>query len=176
MTIPFPYDAVAGGAVDPAEAEAHNLLSNLKWVARLIDEMEAEPGLNRKRRAQLVLHAQKFRQWYEALEARGVEARDVIEGVLAAGKVRWGAQAAMVQDLAQLYDDCGEIVTWMDANMPGWRTEPISQNVPAFDQSGNVVGYSDSAVEDVKPPALATRLITLRSRFGARPQVARVRA
>ena len=165
--IPFPYDGISGAVNDPAEAEAANLHAQLKWIARLADEMDADTELDLKRVMQIVTHARKFRVWFEALQARGVAARDVIEGALAAKKLRWDTRAEMLQDLTQLYDDCGTLADWIEANAAEYKAGFARTKVLAMSADGTPV-VTDEPIKAVKPAAFGTRVAALRARFGAR--------
>lgn len=167
MAIQFPYQAVAGAAVDPAESEAANLYANLCWVARLADEMDADTELDLKRVMQLVLHCRKFRVWYEALQTRGVAARPVIEGVLAAKKITWPTRAEMLADLSALYADCGTLADWIEANAAGYKAGYAKTMVVGNEIDGTPI-ISDVAEKAAKPVAFGTRISALRARFGAK--------
>jgi len=170
MTAPFPYDGIAGAATDPAEGEAANLHRQYCWIARLADEMNAEVELDLKRTMQLVFHCRTFRQWYDALQARigqghtQAQIGDILQGLFALKKCIWATRAAMLQDLQGIYDDAGTVSAWIEANAAQYK-QGFSTNVVVNDQGD----MSDTPIKTTKTTAIATRISTIRARFGARP-------
>lgn len=160
MALPFPPEITAGH--NPAEGEAAGLYGNYAWIARLADEMAAEELLDLKRVQQLVLHARKFRGAYSALSARGAGALDAIEGLFLLKGCRWARRQDMVADLAQLFDDCGAIADWIEANEARYKAG-FSTNVVREDGA-----VTDEPVKVEKPAGVATRLVVLRGRFSAK--------
>jgi len=168
MTAPFPPEAVAGTAVDPAESEASNLFAQYAWLARLSDEMTADPDLNLKRVMQLVLHARKFRQWHQALQARGAGVADRIAAVFALKKCEWPTKAAMSAELATINTDANSLADWIELNAPGYKQGFATVKVAAMDAEGAPV-LTDEAMTTAKPAAAAVQLTALRALFGPTP-------
>jgi len=164
MPAPFPPEGVAGAAVDPAESEALNLYRNYAWLARLADEMDAAADLDLKRVMQIVGHARQYRRWYDALAARGVAARDQVEGTFAVKKCTWLSRAAMVADLATIYSAAGTLSDWIETNEAGYKTG-YSTNI-VLDAAGNL---SDTPIVAAKSLDMATQLATFRVLFGPKP-------
>ena len=152
MPAPYPYEAVAGRAVDPAEAEAINLYRQYGWLARLSEEMNAAANLDLKKTMQIVRHARQYRRWYDALQLRGATARDQIEGFLLVKKCRWATRVEMAADLLAIYDGALTLADGLDANVPeyktGWSTNIINPE-------GN---QTDMPIMTTKSPAVGTLL------------------
>lgn len=168
MTAPFPYEAVAGAVVDPAENEALNLYRQYAWVARLLDEMNAEAELDLKRTMQLVFHCRKFRECLDTLQAHvtagtHTPARigDVIRGVFGAKKCAWATLAGMNADLAAIYNAAGAAADWIEANAGGYkRGYSVNREI-----SPGVM--TDDPIKIVKPAGVATRVADFRNLFAA---------
>lgn len=159
MPAPAPYDGVAGAVNDPTESEALNLYRQYVWLYRWSDEMNTDADLDLKKLAQFAFHCRQYRRWFDALTARGVAARPVIEGLFAMKKATWATRAAMLQDLQALYDGAGTIYDWIKAN----ATEARRYTVATFDENFDV--QSDEPIKVAKPAALATRVGAFRALF-----------
>ena len=160
MPAPFPYNAIAGVANDPAESEAENLVTQYSWVARWSDEMDKDTDLDYKKLAQFAFHCRKFRVWYDALQVRGAaNIGDAIEGTFLRRKMKWGNRAAMNSDLTAIYDAAGVIYAWIVANMQEARSYTTAQ----FD--ANFENQTDVPVKIAKPVAVATRVSQFRALF-----------
>ena len=166
MSAPFPYNAVAGVANDPAESEAENLLAQYSWLARWSDEMNKDVDLDYKKLAQFAFHCYKFRVWYDALQARitagthtPAQIGDCLEGVFRKRKMGWGNRAAMNSDLQDIYAAAGVVYDWIKTNMQEARNFTTAQ----FD--ANFINQTDVPVKVVKPAALATRIAQFRGLF-----------
>jgi hypothetical protein len=159
MPAPAPYDGVSGAVQDPAESEALNLYRQYAWLYRWSNEMNTDADLDLKKLAQFAFHCRKYRMWYDALVARGVPARAVIEGAFAFKKATWPTRAAMLQDLQAIYDGAGTIYDWIKVN----ATEARRYTTVTFDANFEV--QSDEPIKVAKPPALATRVGAFRALF-----------
>ena len=159
MPAPFPYNALAGVANDPAESEAENLVGQYSWLARWSDEMNKDVDLDYKKLAQFAFHCRKFRFWYDALQARGNAALDPIQGAFLKRKMSWGNRAAMSSDLQGIYTAAGTIYDWIVANMQEARNYTTAR----FD--ANFENQTDIPVKVVKPAAVATRVQQFRGLF-----------
>jgi len=164
MPAPFPPEAIAGAAVDPAESEALNVYRNYAWLARLADEMDAAANLDLKRVKQIVGHARQYRRWYDALAARGVAARDQVEGTFAVKKCTWLTRAAMVADLLAIYDAALVLADWVETNEAGYKSG-YSTNI-VLDAAGNT---TDTPIVAAKSLGMATQIATFRALFGPTP-------
>src|SRR3990167_2948984 len=161
MPAPFPYNAVAGVANDPAESEAENIVSQYCWLDGWSDEMNKDIDLDYKKLAQFAFHCRKFRFWYDALQARGApNIVDAIEGAFMLRKMKWGNRAAMNSDLTSIYNASGTIYDWIVVNMQEARSFTVVQ----FD--ANFENQSDVPVKIVKSPTVATRIQQFRGLFG----------
>lgn len=169
MAAPFPYEAVAGAQADPAEPEALNLYRQYVWVARLVDEMDAETELDLKRTMQLVFHARRFRSIYDALQARiaagthtQAQITAVIEAMFAFKRCAWATRAAMIADLQAIHVAAGTAADWIEANASGYKqgysvNKEISPGV-----------MTDEPIKVVKPAGVAARLSDFRALFAAK--------
>lgn len=166
MPAPFPYDSQAGVANDRIEAEARNLILHYSWVARLVDEMNAEVALDLKRTMQLVLHGRQFRRWYEELNARignghtQAQIADVLEAIFLFKKMRWPTRAAMNADLAAIYNACGVASDWFEANVGTYK------NGYSINREIAPGVMTDEPIKVTKTTAIATRLSDFRALFG----------
>lgn len=168
MAAPFPYEAVAGAATDPAESEAANLYRQYAWVARLADEMNAETELDLKRTMQFVHHARQFRHWFDALQARvtaGTHTQgqigDILAGVFGAKRCAWPTRSAMNADFQEIYNAAGTAADWIDANAAdykqGWSiNKEVSPGV-----------MTDDPIKVAKPAGVATRIADFRGLFAS---------
>ena len=160
MPAPFPYNAVAGVANDPAESEAENLVAQYSWLARWSDEMNKDVDLDYKKLAQFAFHCRQFRRWYDTLQARGAaNIGDQIEGAFLRRKMKWGNRAAMNSDLTDIYTAAGTIYDWIVTNMQEARNYTTAQ----FD--ANFENQTDVPVKVTKPAAVATRVQQFRGLF-----------
>lgn len=165
MVAPFPPEVDDGR--DPAESEALNLYANFAWLARLADEMDDETTLDLKKVYQIVLHARKFRDWLDALQARiGTRTAADIGGVILAAfglrKVVWASVATMNTDLQSIYTDCGTVSAWADANAAAYKTGFSTNTVVSDDVT------TDVPVTITKTTQIATFLTNFRANWGAR--------
>lgn len=168
MAIPFPYEGTAGAVTDQAEGETVNLYRQFVWVARLVDEMNAATDLDLKKTMQLVFHSRKFREVYEALQARitagthtQAQIADIIEGVFGAKKCKWATRAAMLSELAGLYTAAGNAADFIEANAGAYKT---GYSINKITDSG---GMTDEPIKIAKHAGVATRLTDFRALFGA---------
>lgn len=159
MAAPFPYESTAGAVTDPAESEALNLYRQYVWLARWSDEMNTDTDLDLKKLAQFTFHCRKYRQWFDALQARGAAARPVIEGVFAFKKATWASRAAMLSDLQAIYDGAGTIYDWIVANMQEARSYTVATFDAAFAEQ------TDVPVKIAKPAGVAARVGVFRALF-----------
>lgn len=166
MAIQFPYLAQAGVAVDPAEIEAENLYANLVWIARLSEEMTADPALNLKRLMQLVMHTRKLQHWWGALAARGATAAPVVEGVFRKHKMLWATRAEMVADLTGLRDECQQMADWIKATLPDFEGGFATTKVLGYSEVDGSPTLTDEARMSTKPAEFVTRIAALRAKFG----------
>lgn len=139
MAAPFPPEALPGAVTDPAESEAHNLYMQYGHLARLWEAMSQDPEVDLKRVYQVVLHSRKFRQWFDALQARigrghtAAQIGDMIAATFARKGVVWASRAAMNADLTAIYDNAGTVSTWADNNAAVYKTG-FSRNIVVSDE------------------------------------------
>ena len=172
MPAPFPYEAVAGTVTDAAESDAANLYRQYAWIARLLDEMNAEAELDLKKTMQLVFYARQLRARHEALQARvtagthtQAQIGDIVQGVFLAKKCSWASRAAMNADLTAIYNAAGVVADWIEANARGYKqgysvNREISPGV-----------MTDDPIKIVKPAGVATRVADFRNLFAANAAV-----
>lgn len=185
MTIPFMAEFVSGAARDPAEAEIVNLYVNLGWYFRALDEISLAAELDKGKVKWLMTHCPAYRAAFAALQARigreGVSADNdwpairssgeiigMIEGFLAAKKLRWGARAVLIADLSAVNGDALSVSDWIAANVPDWGSNFATRSVVGAAPDGKPI-EAEVTTKVALPPELMTRVQALRARFGPRP-------
>lgn len=158
MPAPYPYQAVSGAVVDPAESEALNLFRQYEWLARWSDEMNKDVDLNYKKLMQFVFHMRQYRRWYALLQAKGVAALPVIRGMFFFKKCQWATAADMTADLTAIYAECGLLFDWLKLNMPEARTYATLK----MNDSDDLV---DEPITAVKSVEFGTRIAAFRGLF-----------
>lgn len=168
MPIPFPYDAIAGSVNDPAERLMMAAYDNFKWVARLIDEMNAEEEQDLKRTFQVIMHSRRFRsQWLELRQYPTDEVLPVIKGFFMMKGVEWKDDQQMLTDLDEVTNDIYELADWLETNTPEYKDGFTTVKIVAISAEGEAT-TTDEALKAAKPQELADKLTTIRGKFEAK--------
>lgn len=159
MPAPFPYEAVSGRS--NIDQYAVQLYGNFMWLARWSNEINADADLDLKKIAQFAFkHCLGYRKAYEALTAveASAVAKHAVRSVFAMKAVVWPTDAEMLADLAAIYNACGTIYNWIDANLPAAK----SFSTRTFDATGK---ETEVPLTIAKPGAVQTRIAAFRALF-----------